>query len=40
MPCRFVPKLFDADISDGKGKLTQRGKEALQAEINLIDHAR
>lgn len=37
---RFVPVLFNEDISDGKGKLTERGLEALRAELNLVDHAR
>jgi hypothetical protein len=36
----FVPVLFHADISDGKGKLTDRGKEALKQELEMVGHQR
>jgi hypothetical protein len=36
---RFVPMFFDPDISDGRGKLTEAGKKALQEEMDMVDHA-
>ncbi|TKY85452.1 hypothetical protein EX895_005614 [Sporisorium graminicola] len=31
----FVPRFFDADISDGRPKLTEEGRKALDGENNL-----
>ena len=33
-----MPVFFDADIADGRGKLTEAGKKALQEEIDMVDH--
>lgn len=34
----FVPRYFDADISDGRPKLTEEGRKALDGEYNLAGY--
>ncbi len=34
----FVPRFFDADISDGRPKLTEEGRQALDGEYNLAGY--
>ena len=35
----FVPRFFDADISDGRPKLTEEGRKALDGEYELVGYA-
>lgn len=34
----FVPRFFDADISDGRPRLTEEGRKALDGEYNLAGY--
>lgn len=34
----FVPRFFEADISDGRPKLTEEGRKALDGENNLVGY--
>ncbi|SPO24490.1 related to OSH6 - member of an oxysterol-binding protein family [Ustilago trichophora] len=34
----FVPRFFDADISDGRPRLTEEGRKALDGEHNLVGY--
>ena len=35
--CRFVPVLFDEDISSGRGTLTEAGRKVLKEEFDMVD---
>lgn len=34
----FIPRFFDADISDGRPKLTEEGRKALNGEYGLVGY--
>lgn len=33
---RFVPRFFEVDISDGRPKLSEGGRKAIQEEVERI----
>lgn len=37
---RFVPAYFTMEFSDGRPKLTEAGKKALEDEANLVGYSK